>query len=181
MKKSSTGRSRTEVQAPTRPHHVVFDIEATGLLPWYGDRVTCICARDSREEEFQEIWDDEQKLIRSFLDWLRKRSPAEFVLVTKNGKQFDVPILLVRLALAHNLSRASGLFILDYDHFDLHELTEKWVTLNDMARLFRCSLKSGSGEQAIRLWDEKRFDKLKAYCMQDVITTEQVFLKWRSQ
>jgi uncharacterized protein YprB with RNaseH-like and TPR domain len=180
MKKASTDRPTGDVPAAPRQSYVVFDVEATGLTPWYGDRVTCICARDSQGEEFQEIWEDELKIIRSFLDWLKKRSPAEYMLVTKNGRQFDVPFLLVRLALARSLSRDSGLFILDYPHFDLHELTDKWVTLNDMARLFKCSLKSGSGERAIRLWKEERFAKLKAYCMQDVITTEQVFLKWRS-
>jgi uncharacterized protein YprB with RNaseH-like and TPR domain len=180
MKKAATDRPADSVPASLKDNYVVFDLEATGLTPWYGDRVTCVCARDSQGGEFQEIWEDEQKIIRSFLDWLKKRSPAEFMLVSKNGRQFDVPFLLVRLALARNLSTDSGLFILDYPHFDLHELTDKWVTLNDMAKLFKCSPKSGSGERAIRLWKEKQFAKLKAYCMQDVITTEQVFLKWRS-
>jgi len=158
---------------------VVFDIEATGLTPWYGDRVTCICARDSQGKEFKEVGEEERKLIQSFLKWLRIRTPEEYLLVTKNGLQFDVPFLLARLALTGALNRETGLFLLDYEHFDLHLLTDKWVTLSDMAKLLKCSPKSGSGLQAIRFWKKRNFAKLKSYCMQDVITTEEVFLKWR--
>jgi hypothetical protein len=31
----------------TDKKHITFDIETTGLNAWYGDRVTCICAKDS--------------------------------------------------------------------------------------------------------------------------------------
>jgi DNA polymerase III epsilon subunit-like protein len=28
--------------------YIVLDIETTGLNPWYGDRITCICAKDNK-------------------------------------------------------------------------------------------------------------------------------------
>lgn len=177
-KKSSSPSDRT-APVPEKKDYVVFDLEATGLNPWYGHRATCICARDSTGEEFQEVEEDEQKLICSFLEWLKKRSPENHLLITKNGRMFDVPFILTRMVHVKDLKPESGFFILDYEHLDLHELTDKWVSLNDMAKLFRCTTKSGSGKQAIRLWQEKRYQKLKAYCMQDVKTTEEVFLKWR--
>ena len=178
MTKTATARSEAGVSPPTAKNYVVFDIEATGLAPWYGDRVTCICARDSEGRAFQEVGENELKIAHAFLEWLRMRDPRDTVLVTKNGRQFDVPFLLTRLALAGGQWREKGLFLLEYEHFDLQDLTEKWVTLSDLARLLKCSPKSGSGLQAIRFWKKRDFLKLKSYCMQDVVTTEEVYLKW---
>jgi hypothetical protein len=66
-----------------------------------------------------------------------------------------------------------------YEHLDLHDLTEKRVSLQSMAQLLGCTLKSGTGLNAIKLWNECKFDELKAYCKQDVDATEEVFLKWK--
>ena len=112
------------------------------------------------------------------MKWLKVRSSATHLLITKNGRMFDVPFILARMVLLRDLSPESGFFILDYEHLDLHELTDKWVSLKDMAKLLRCMPKSGSGKQAIKLWNDKRYEKLQAYCMQDVKTTEEVFVKW---
>ena len=48
-----------------------------------------------------------------------------------------------------------------------------------MAELLGCTPKSDTGKDAIKLWREERFKELKKYCMQDVETTEEVFLGWR--
>ena len=158
--------------------YVAFDFEYTGLNPWYGNRLTCACAKDSNGMTFKKVDEDEQLIIRSFLEWLQKRNPSEFVLVTKYGKMSDVPFILARLSLGPDKSPRKGLFILDYEHFDLHELTENWVSLSDMARLLKCTPKSDTGLHAITLWDEKRYDELRDYCFQDVKTTEEVYLKY---
>jgi hypothetical protein len=42
-----------------------------------------------------------------------------------------------------------------------------------------CDSKSGKGEDAIELWRQGRFDELKAYCMQDVEVTWQVYHKYK--
>ena len=123
---------------------------------------------------------DELKIIKSFLGWLQDKGPQEYFLITKNGKQFDVPFILTRLALQSNANHDKAPFLLVYDHFDLQELTEKKIPLNDMARLFKCRLKSGTGKNAMRLWKKERFDDLLKYCTQDVETTEEVYLRWRS-
>ncbi len=176
--KNPPEKSRARGRTPEKKKYVAFDLEATGLYPWYGNRVTCICAKDSEGEVFQLVDEDELKLIHAFLDWLERRSPDAYLLVTKNGKMFDVPFIMARLSLAQKGHAEPGHFLLDYEHFDLHELTEKWVSLNDMARLLKCKLKTGEGMHAIRLWNERRFEELQSYCMHDVITTEEVFLKW---
>ena len=163
---------------PKNKKYVVFDLESTGLLAWYGDRITCICAKDSDGNRFSMVDKNENSLIESFLEWIRKRSPNNYFIITKNGKQFDVPFILTRLALQKNPSYKKGLFILGYKHFDLQEITDKRVSLNDMAKLLGCTLKSCTGSNAIKLWDEGRYDELKDYCAQDVDTTEEIYWKW---
>jgi len=64
-----------------------------------------------------------------------------------------------------------------YDHFDLHEITKKWISLDDMARIIGCKLKTGTGKGAIQLWKERKIDELIKYCAQDVEVTEEVYLK----
>lgn len=178
MDSDTTSIGPETVRATPEPAYVVFDIEATGLHPWYGARVTCICARDSHGGSFEGVGKDEMELIGSFLEWLRERPASDHVLVTKNGKLFDVPFLLARLALEGDSADRGPLFLLDYEHVDLHEITDRWVSLADMARLLKCSPKSGTGKEAIDLWEEGRHAELAAYCMQDVRTTEEVYLRW---
>lgn len=159
---------------------IVLDIETEGLCPWYGNRITCICAKDSYGEKFQLIDHDELKLINSFIVWLQYKPPQEFILITKNGKQFDIPFILTRLTIRGGTYPEDALFLLIYEHLDLQELTKKKIPLDDMARLFNCRLKSGTGKNAVMLWKMERFDDLLKYCMQDVEITEEVYLKWKS-
>jgi len=168
------------IKRPKNKKYVVFDIESTGLLSWYGDRITCICAKDSDGNRLSMVDKNENSLIKSYLEWIKKRSPNNYFIITKNGKQFDIPFILARLALQKKPGFKEGLFILDYEHLDLHEITSKQISLQVMAELLNCTFKSGVGENAIKLWNEKRYDELKAYCMQDVETTEEVYLKWLS-
>lgn len=101
-------------------------------------------------------------------------------MITKNGKQFDIPFIMTRLLKQHILDEVPGDLHLDtYDHFDLQEITSRRVSLQCMAELLGCTPKSGTGKNAIDLWFAGKYKELKEYCMQDVLTTEEVFLKWR--
>jgi len=174
-------------QIPNKPKYIVLDIETTGLLPWYGNRITCICAKDSDGKRFGMVDKDEIEIISFLVDWLRKRKQSKYLIVTKNGKGFDIPFVLARLALQCRINtEESGdffmfiLLFLSYDHFDLQEITRKRISLESMAELLGCTPKSGDGKNAIKLWNEGRYDELKEYCAQDIDTTEEVFLKWKS-
>lgn len=160
--------------------YIVIDIETDGLWPWYGNRITCICAKDSYGDNFQMTDHDEIKLINSFIEWLQSKTPQEYFLITKNGKQFDIPFILTRLAIKTGAYPEDAYSLLMFDHLDLQELTKKKIPLDDMARLFKCRLKSGTGENAVMLWKMERFDDLLNYCMQDVEITEEVYLKWKN-
>jgi len=158
---------------------VVFDIETTGLNPWYGNRVTCICAKDSDGKCFESYVPEQQhqdlaekEVIEGFCRWLYKR--CDWILISKNGKMFDVPFLCSR---ANILDANDWGVLLDMEHIDLQEATERRVSLKDMATLLGCENKSGSGKEAIKLWNDGEYMKLKDYCMQDVEVTQQIFLK----
>ncbi len=165
--------------------YVVFDIETTGLNPWYDDRITCISAKDDEGNWFSEVCNEfknERYCIRKFIFWLREKEDK--LLVTKNGKGFDIPFILSRLSKPSKridiiLVLALSVFKKE-EHFDLQEITSKYISLKDMAKLFSCEPKSGDGISAIKLWEEKRYDELKSYCEQDVNVTEQVYLKYKS-
>lgn len=160
--------------------YIVLDIETDGLCPWYGNRITCICAKDIDGNMLKAVNKDELEIINSLLEWLIQRSHKEYILVTKNGKQFDIPFILTRLAIRSHFNNRDALHLLLYEHLDIQELTIKKVSLDDMARLFKCRLKSGTGKNTVMLWKMERFDDLLNYCMQDVETTEEVYLKWNS-
>lgn len=91
---------------------------------------------------------------------------------------FDIPFILSRCTLNKIDKPAKPLCLINFKHFDLHEITEKRVSLNDMARLLGTEQKSSDGKQAIQLYKDKKFTELKDYCMQDVNVTEQVYHRY---
>lgn len=155
--------------------YVVADIETNGLNPVYGDRITCICARDNLGNAFSEVGEDELQLIQRFLAWLNPRS--SHTLVTANGRDFDVPFIFARAVLL-GVSTAEIAFLLSMEHFDLQHITKRKISLNDLATLFLGEQKSGNGFEAIRLFEQRRLDELKGYCIGDVLLTERVFLAY---
>lgn len=127
------------------------------------------------------IKENEQNLIGDFLEWLSVRDADNYELVTFNGKSFDENFILSRLAQKIDLSKETGLFLLDYEHLDLFEeirnRTGKRMGLDAVAKIFGCSSKSGTGISAIKLWKDAKFRELQDYCMQDVEVTEEVYQK----
>ena len=119
------------------------------------------------------------ELITDFILWLKDRPLSKYYLVTQNGKLFDVPFVLGRIAQEAELCDTTGIWLKDYEHFDLIDVTQKRTSLQTKAELLGCTAKSGTGKNAIKLWNEGKLKELKEYCMQDVDTTEEVFQKWK--
>ena len=151
--------------------YAVLDIETTGLNP-IDCQVTCICTKDS-----DGYWHNgfvgegnftEEHLIQNIIDNLEKKDIK--VIITKNGKMFDIPFMIVR-----NPNVAE--YLKKVKHIDIQEYTQGRVKLSDMALLLGTENKLGKGEDAIKLWKEKKFKKLVDYCKQDVSVTEQCYLK----
>ena len=162
-----------------KENYIVLDIETTGLNPWYDDVVTCICVKGSKSgHDYHAVSKDEKSLLFDFFEWFKCNYIKDTLLITKNGKAFDIPFLLTRLFLNNALRWEEDLAILKFEHFDLHEVTSKWVRLSDMATLYGVENKSGSGLQAIKLFKDNKLEELKDYCWQDVIVTEQVYKRY---
>lgn len=155
--------------------YVVVDCETTGLSPLYGDRLTCIGARDNLGNSFCESLENEWALIQKFLVWLTARSTH--TLVTANGRDFDVPFIVIRATLL-GIPSSDFHFLPAMAHFDLQTVTKRKVSVDDMAKLYGFAGKSGNGFDAIRLWEHRKIDELKRYCMDDVLLTERLFLKY---
>lgn len=151
--------------------YAVLDIETTGLNP-IDCQITCICTKDS-----DGYWHNgfvgegnftEEDLIQNIADNLQKKGVK--ILITKNGKMFDIPFMIVR-------NPKTTEYYKSLKHIDLQEYTQGRVKLSDMAFLLGTENKSGKGEDAIKLWKDKEFKKLVDYCKQDVEVTEQCFKK----
>ena len=160
--------------------NITFDIETSGLNAWYGDKITCICAKDSNGKTFTGSLKDktEKELIEAFILWLEERTTKEEVmLISHSGKTFDIPFICTRASLNSLSSPFSPLVLLMLRHFDLQDINYR-VSLDNMAKLLKCEVKSGTGLQAIKLYEEKKWDELIKYCMQDVNVIEQVYKKY---
>lgn len=155
---------------------ITWDLETSGLNPWYNNCITCICAKDSEGESFSWTIENhtEEILIKEFIMWIRDRE--HFTLITKNGKGFDIPFILSRV-IQLGLHYEDYSFLLNMRHIDLHLITKKWISLDDMAKLLGVKSKIGTGLDAIKYYNEKSWEELKDYCMNDVRVTKEVYRK----
>jgi len=155
--------------------YVYFDIETTGLTAWFDDSVTCICAKDSDGNTFEWVNDDnsETRGILNFYSWLKERK--DYQTITYNGKSFDIPFMMTRLALIGVVELSP----MKLNHLDLMvDLgVKKWLKMDEMARLLNCSSKNGSGLQAVRLFHDKQYGTLLDYCRNDVVVLEKIHKK----
>lgn len=161
-----------------------LDIETTGLDPWFGSKITCICAKaeftNNNEQKFEIFQEslrdkDEGMLIRYFFNWLANKTDCMFVF--HNGVKFDIPFILTR-ATINGFSMDKFDFIFKMSFFDTMTIIKKWLSLNDLAKLYRVEGKNGTGENAIALYQAGKFDELENYCMQDVNVTKNVYEKY---
>ena len=156
--------------------YIVFDIETTGLDSTRS-RITCICAKSNNGSSYNGCHTNERGLIKDFLKWVKKEKIN--LLISANGKDFDIPFIFMR-AYIKKLETKQVLFLNKYKHFDIiNDITDKKISLNNLAKIYGFALKTGDGKEAIKLFQEGKFDKLIDYCMNDVELTEKIYLKYQ--
>lgn len=145
--------------------HLTFDIETTGLDPMKS-RITCICARDSEGREFCFSENEEKAILKDFS--LLFESNQIISLVSANGRDFDLPFILVR-AFLNGFDYSPFQKIIEVVHFDIiNDITQRKISLNNLARLYGFPMKNGNGLQAIELWKKGNIKDLINYCLEDV-------------
>jgi uncharacterized protein YprB with RNaseH-like and TPR domain len=161
--------------------HIFFDLETTGLNASIGNKITCICAIDSDGNRFSCVEPQEELIVKSFLKWLSNYSPDEFAFVSANGVGFDIPFILIRsLFFLEPLTKSELNALLNRKHFDIMTITSRFVSLDNLATLFKCKRKTGKGSDAIVLYQENKLKELAEYCMNDVEVTKDIFYTFES-
>lgn len=156
--------------------HLTFDIETTGLDP-INSRITCICAKTPEGEEFKFCNCEEKETIKDFLKLFDLYDIVS--LVSANGKDFDIPFILDRAYILGLDFKPKVEEITNKPHFDVvNDICSKKISLNNLAKLYGFPVKTGNGLEAIKLWNEKKIDKLVNYCANDVRLTEKVYLRY---
>lgn len=153
---------------------LAFDIETTGLDPAFSV-VTVVCTEDFRTGErhayeFGRIRANEpQNEARLKEDLIAAFNAAES-LCAFNGIRFDIPFLHTALKLPEATS-AAWLFkttdILEACRLGLFGPTHTF-SLNLLCQHNQIQVKSGSGLQAIKFAQERRWNELLLYCADDV-------------
>jgi hypothetical protein len=134
------------------------------------------------------LWDDslqEYKQFNSAKDMCKYiLSRPEPLLVSYNGKRFDIPSMFNHL----DIDTINQMIALP--HIDMLQIFYKRVnhrfrvSLDNLAKNTLGISKSGNGADAPKMFQDKRFDELFAYCQQDVNVTKQLFnylkenMKW---
>ena len=133
----------------------------------------------------------EKEIVSGFFDIFNKQQP---LLVSFNGKMFDVPVLKYR-AMKHGISAGgfhkagdkwgnyNNKFSKDW-HCDLIEAlsdygTSAKIKLKEICALLNVPCKiDGSGNEVEQMYDDGEIDKIRDYCEQDVVGTYLVYLSY---
>ena len=124
---------------------------------------------------------NEEYILRAFFDWFCKIYDLnKTIIITKNGKQFDLPFISTRVLKYNAELQVQYCRVLNnLSQLDLQEITKGRVKLDDMAYLMGLETKSSNGLQAIKWFKEGKYKEIEDYCIQDVEVTEQVYLKYK--
>lgn len=170
--------------------------ERAGIYAEFG-KIICICAgffvvNDNqialRVKAF--YGDDEKKLLGEFCEVVEKNFSSEFnVLAGHNVKEFDFPYIarrcLVNGIRIPSILDTSGKKPWEVQHIDTMELWKfgdykSFTSLDLLAYIFNIDSPKldmdGSKVYSV-YWEERDLEKIKNYCLRDVVTVAQLILR----
>ena len=163
----------------------VLDIESTSLEADAGILIGAGLISDAGRREYLEAKRSSEE--KSLLEKLRKRLESFDVLVTWNGRSFDLPFLTTRF-MKHGLDPRP---ILRKSHIDLADIVKSrlrltFTYLDHVCDFFEINRKKGPmGLDVPHLYvralegDRKALTAIREHCLDDLHATRQVFLKLR--
>jgi len=162
---------------------VILDIETTSLEADAGVLVSAGLMSDTGRSEYLEARRTSQE--RSLLSKLSRRLEGYDVMITWNGRSFDIPFLTTRL-MKHGLDPRS---ILRKSHIDLADVVKSrlrltFTYLDHVCDFFDIDRKKGPmGLDVPHLYvralegDRKASLSIRDHCLDDLRATRQVFLR----
>lgn len=145
---------------------VVIDLETKYTFRDYKDHrklgVSVVGIYDYATDNGSTFMEDELHKLFSMLEGASR-------IVGFNIDNFDLPVL--QAYYPGKLSQFKTFDILD----DIREKIQKRVPLNELVFATLGKKKSGHGLMAIDYYKEKKFEKLKSYCLDDVMLTKELF------
>jgi len=165
---------------------ISFDIETTGIDPFDKKaRVTVIGACENGTiKSFFHL--QEKKLLQTFIDYVEENKIALWT--GYNINEFDIPYIVFR-CLKHKMNlKGKHIMTLRYgaDKWNNPYRTDtaplfkkgfnKFRKLQEVLSFLNLPLKTGTGVEAITLWEQKKYDELKAYVENDALVEYQLFI-----
>lgn len=133
--------------------------------------------------------DDEGELLSAFKVMIEKMDPTSLKLCAHNGKEFDYPYLCRRL-LVNGIGLPAALNIMckrpwEVPHLDTLDMWKfgdykHYTSLDLLASIFNIpSSKDGIDGSKVNAvyYKEKNLEKIKEYCVRDVVVLAQLYLK----
>ena len=145
---------------------ITFDIETEGDFLGQGDfsnlEVTVVGVHDSETDEFKSF-------LKSELPQLWPIFERADLLVGFNSDHFDIPIL--NKYYAGDLTKIKSIDLLK----EIKNVLGRRLKLDGVAEATLGKKKSGSGADAGRWWAEGSIEKVRAYCLDDVRITMELY------
>ncbi len=151
---------------------------------WSQEEIFCI---DENQSDNGSI--SESRVLTQLIDYIQPNT--EFV--TFNGRQFDFPFLMWRAAVNNiPLSLPAGPYNGRDRHYDMKLHLEQmsnlatidgsmnWISLKKWINYFNLPYQKTGGEylDIQQYYQDKQFDKIQSYCMDDVRATRDLFMKF---
>ncbi len=145
---------------------LTFDIETVGDFGTNGDfsalEVTVVGVHDSHTGELTGYFKEELHKLWPLLE-------SADVLVGYNSEHFDTPIL--NKYYAGDLTKIKSVDLLK----EVKNVLGRRLKLDNIAEATLGKKKSGDGMQAVVWWKQGEYEKVRAYCLDDVKITRQLY------
>jgi len=153
---------------PSELNYVVVDVETqkgfneVDRKKLHLLKVSVACLYDSRTKQYLAF---EEKELLKFEEYLKKAD----VVIGFNVRDFDMEVLAPYL-----ITPIKNFPVLDI-LVEFEKVRGHRISLQSVAQATIGESKSGSGLDAIKYFQEGRFDELKKYCLDDVRITKEVY------
>ncbi|MGZ3862699.1 MAG: 3'-5' exonuclease [Bacteroidia bacterium] len=160
-------------------------------------KVICICVGYFHGTEFRIksfSGDNEKEILEQFKTLLRVNfNDPKFLLCAHNGKEFDFPFLCRRMLINEipipEILNLQGKKPWEVQHLDTMEMWKfgdykNYTSLNLLAGIFNIPTPKDDidGSQVSKVYyEEKNLERIKTYCIKDVITVARVLQKMRAE